>query len=456
MSTGTGSPATTAATTTSSTSKTTSSTSTRSTTTTIAQPTSTKAVFAHYMVGSMTSAEAVTDVQDAMHAGFDGFALNTHTISSSDTWNTDALDYLFAAAAGTDFKLFISFDMSWGLDVTQLAAFMAPYATQSAYYLVNGNQAFVSTYTGGTISNSAWQSGFIEPLTSTYGITPFFVPDFDDFSGYPTGVFSAYPILNGVYSWESAWPSPGTVPANVSDSVDQAALEEAHAAGKVYMMPLSSYQFKYLGSGQDWYRIGEVNMPERMGQVLQLQPDFVEVITWNDAGESHYVGDFWQEQIAGTTIGDYADGFDHKGWLQIITPFIKAYKAGATSISQISPPNNTPVGSLWYRTLLTTASCSSTISNYQSALDTVNFAVILPSSGYTINVYSNSNLIGTFVGQKGLNYNSVRGLSVGSGQMIEVLDSSNNVVASATGTKSVLAQSQNATCNWNYEVVGLS
>lgn len=425
----------------------------------------------------MTAAEAVTDVQDAMNAGFDGFALNTHTISSSDTWNTDALDYLFTAAAGTDFKLFISFDMSWGLDVTQLAGFMATYATKDAYYTVNGH-AFVSTYTGGTISNSEWDSGFIEPLTSTHGITPFFVPNFDDFSGYPAGVFSSYPVLNGVYSWESAWPSPGNSVANVSDSVDSAALQEAHAAGKVYMMrewiriiqwhfeefqaknvletAVSSYQFKYLGSGQDWYRIGEVNLPERMGQVLQLQPDFVEVITWNDAGESHYVGDFWPEQIAGSTIGDYANGFDHKGWLQIITPFIEAYKAGATSISQISPPSASPVGSLWYRTLLTSASCSSSIANYQSALDTINFAVILPSAGYTIKVYSNKKLIGTFAGQKGLNYNSVEGLAAGSGQMIEVLDSSNNVVASATGTKSVLAQSADATCNWNYEVVGLS
>jgi glucan endo-1,3-alpha-glucosidase len=86
----------------------------------------------------------------------------------------------------------------------------------------------------------------------------------------------------------------------------------------------------------------------------------------------------------------------------------------------------------------------------------VNFAVILPSTGYKINVYSNSNLIGTFASQKGLNYNSVPGLAAGSGQKIEVLDSSNNVVASATGTKSVLAESSNSICNWNYEVVGLS
>lgn len=31
-------------------------------------------------------------------------------------------------------------------------------------------------------------------------------------------------------------------------------------------------------------------MPQRFEQVLALQPDLVELITWNDAGEGHYVG----------------------------------------------------------------------------------------------------------------------------------------------------------------------
>ncbi|KAJ5965247.1 hypothetical protein N7481_011961 [Penicillium waksmanii] len=394
----------------------------------------------------MTSAEAVIDVRDAMNAGFDGFALNTHSINPSDTWNINALNYLFAAASGTDFKLLISFDMSWGLDVTKLAAFLAPYASQGAYYKTNG-QTFVSTFTGGTISNPQWNSGFIQPMTSTYGIKPFFVPDFDDFSGYPDGVFGSYPILNGVFSWKSAWPAPGNTPTNVSGQVDSAALQQARAAGKLYVMPMSPLQFKYRGSGQDWYRVGEVNLSGRMSQALQLQPYFVEVITWNDSGESHYVGDFWQEQIAGSNIGDYATGYNHKGWLQVITPFIKAYKAGTTSISQIVPPSTKPVGAFWYRPLLTTASCHSSIGNYQSARDAVNFAVILPSTGYTINLYSNSQLIGSFLGQKCLNYNNVLGLAIGGGQMIQVVDGCNHIVASATGTKSVLAQSANATCN---------
>ena len=217
---------------------------------------------------------------------------------------------------------------------------------------------------------------------------------------------------------------------------------------------VSSYQFKYLGSGQDWFRIGEVNLPQRFEQALALQPDLVELITWNDAGESHYIGNFFQDQIAGSTIGDYADGFDHTGWQKIVTPFIKAYKSGATSGSQILPPGSSPVGSLWYRTLLTSASCSSSIQNYQQAQDTVNFAVLLPSSGYTIKVYSNNQLIGSFPGTTGLNYNAVAGLQLGGGQYLQVLNSAGSVVSTVTGTKNVLAQSPNATCNWNYEVVG--
>ena len=86
----------------------------------------------------------------------------------------------------------------------------------------------------------------------------------------------------------------------------------------------------------------------------------------------------------------------------------------------------------------------------------MNFAVSLPSAGYTINIYSNSQLIGSYPGVAGLNYNSVPGLQVGSGQYIQVLDSSSIVVASATGTKSVAAESTSSVCNWNYEVVGLS
>lgn len=421
----------------------------------------------------MVSDEATKDVKDAIAAGFDGFALNTHSISSSDTWNTDAIGYLLDAASGTSFKMFLSFDMSWGLDVSGLPDFLLQFSNHSQYYTTDDGRPWVSTYQGGSTSNSDWNTSFRQPLEAQ-GVNPFFIPDFDDWSGYPTGFFDEFTSVDGALSWEVAWPGAGSAVSNVSDSVDSTMVKDAHAAGKVYMMrkpppyipdhpfhqylqhvALSTFQFKYLGSGSDWYRAGETNLPERMEQILTLQPDFVEVLTWNDAGESHYVGDFWQEQIAGTDEGDYADGYDHTGWQQVIKPFIAAFKNNASDISQITPGGDSPVGALWYRPLLTSASCSSSITNYQQGQDAVNFAVILPSDGYTIEVYSNSQVIGNFSGVAGLNYQSVPGLQAGGGQSISVLQDS-NVVASANGTKNVLTQSSNSTCNWNYEVVGLS
>lgn len=105
----------------------------------------------------MTASEAVTDVQDALGAGFDGFALNTHTVSSTDTWNTDALEFLFSAASETNFKMFLSFDMSWGLNVVDLPAFLAEYVHEDAYFQIEG-KPFVSTYSGGNIDNETWDT----------------------------------------------------------------------------------------------------------------------------------------------------------------------------------------------------------------------------------------------------------------------------------------------------------
>ena len=184
----------------------------------------------------MTSAEASQDITDALAAGFDGFALNTHTISASDTWNTDAITFLLDAASGTTFKMFLSFDMSWGLDVSSLSAFLTQFSNHSQYYTTSDGRPWVSTYSGGSaVSNDEWNSKFVQPL-KTQGVTPYFVPDFDDWPGYPTGFFDAFPVVDGAFSWETAWPSPGTSAANVSDSVDESLIEQAHAMGKVYMM----------------------------------------------------------------------------------------------------------------------------------------------------------------------------------------------------------------------------
>jgi len=102
------------------------------------------------------------------------------------------------------------------------------------------------------------------------------------------------------------------------------------------------------------YRRGEQNLEYRFGQVLKLKPDFVEIQTWNDAGESHYMGNSWPEPLIGSNIGTYTDAYDHTGYYQILPAFIKSYKAGASSTFGMVPTNGALAqGTFWHHTLLT-------------------------------------------------------------------------------------------------------
>jgi glucan endo-1,3-alpha-glucosidase len=182
----------------------------------------------------MRADQAPIDIRDAINAGFDGFALNTHTLESTDQWNLNTIQWLLDAAQGTDFKLFLSFDMSWGLDTKRLGAFLTRFSSHESYYKVDG-RPFVSTFWGGNIPNTQWDADFIQPLVANNS-RPFFVPDFDDWSGWPNKFFNNFPSVDGAFSWEAAWPAPGTGQVPVSDSVDRNILAQAQAAGKAYMM----------------------------------------------------------------------------------------------------------------------------------------------------------------------------------------------------------------------------
>ncbi len=222
---------------------------------------------------------------------------------------------------------------------------------------------------------------------------------------------------------------------------------------------LSSLQFKHIDGGQNWYRRGELSLPERIAQVLELQPDFVEIITWNDSGESHYIGNCWPEAIEGApAIQAYSNGFDHTGWQAVLAPFITAYKNGATSISDVTPFGEF-AGAFWYRTLLKSASCSGDglgkPSGSENAEDLINIAVLLPAStsGVNISVYSGGNLVSTLPTTAGLNMAAV-GIKTGA-QKVELVNSAGQVIGAGSSTMDVAADTSGV-CNFNYQVVHIA
>jgi hypothetical protein len=63
-----------------------------------------------------------------------------------------------------------------------------------------------------------------------------------------------------------------------------------------------------------------------------VRPEFVQILTWNDYGESHYVGPVREKEMglfssAGAPV-NYARGMSHDGWRRFLPFYIGVYKTG--------------------------------------------------------------------------------------------------------------------------------
>jgi|TARA_R110002003_G_scaffold279_12_gene18112 hypothetical protein len=70
----------------------------------------------------------------------------------------------------------------------------------------------------------------------------------------------------------------------------------------------------------------------------EFQPEFLQIISWNDYGESHYIGPLDSRQYSAFTTGrapyNYVENMPHDGWRTLLPFLISMYKTGTASISQ--------------------------------------------------------------------------------------------------------------------------
>lgn len=94
--------------------------------------------------------------------------------------------------------------------------------------------------------------------------------------------------MDGLFSW-AAWPSS---PQDMNMQVDVSYLKHLNKLeGQVYMMPVSPWFYMNLpGYGKNWLWRGDDLWHDRWQEVLSVRPEFVEIISWNDYSESHYIG----------------------------------------------------------------------------------------------------------------------------------------------------------------------
>jgi glucan endo-1,3-alpha-glucosidase len=416
--------------------------------------------------------QAIADVSQAQSLGLDAFALNVQQPDAE--WTQASLSLLFEAAAQIGFKVFFSMDMAVIPSPSAFVPLFKAYASHPAYYRYR-NRPFLSTFRGG--AHPDWQAA-LQSLTPT----PYFIPNFEDHpsvqaGAFPPSIFTTLPYLGGLMGWETAWPFPGSNTTGTSslDTTDAANLAVCHAQHKTYMLPLSTHQFKHHPQHGNWLRPGGLNLPQHMLLALRLQPDFVQLLTWNDAGEGHYFGNIWPEALPDADMRAVVDGWDHRGWQAVIRPFVAALRKGVSGAEGVVP---VPVpgaddedgqrgkgfaGAFWYRPLLKGADCGvdrlglGKPDGWEWVEDKVSVVVVLgrESQGVKVRVWSGGQMVGEFEGLPGMNVYQVE---VGKGeQVVQVVAGDGRVVGEGRGAVGVTDRIEDlgGICNYNYQVVDI-
>ncbi|KAM6481503.1 glycoside hydrolase family 71 protein [Trichoderma sp. SZMC 28011] len=302
-------------------------------------------VFAHFMVGiveKFTVQDWLNEIQQAQAIGIDGFALNCAP-PWVDSYTPKQLDNAYTAAQQLNFKMFISFDFAYWSngDTGNITSFVGKYAAHPAQAVFNGG-ALVSTFVGDSFN---WN-----PVKSALGSQKLTViPNMQDPAS--AGSVSAQFGIDGAFSWY-AWPTDGgnsVIEGPMTTVWDERYIQGL--GGRPYMAPVSPWFSTHFNT-KNWVFICEEQPVRRWQQILDMKPALVEIITWNDFGESHYISGS-EPNHSDDGSSQWANGFPHDGWRDIYRPYIAAYKAGASS-----PTVNTDEIVYWYRPVPHAARCT--------------------------------------------------------------------------------------------------
>ncbi|KAJ5951187.1 uncharacterized protein N7479_009600 [Penicillium vulpinum] len=294
-----------------------------------------KAVFAHFMVTNSenyTLSNWESEMKLAQDAHIDAFALN---MAWKDGTNDASVEMAFTAASSVGFQLFFSFDYAgngpWDQEV--VIDMIQKYGTTSAYFHHNG-KPFVSTFEGPGNADD-WVT--IKAQTNC-----FFVPDWSSVGAKPA-VALANGVADGLFSW-SAWPWGNQTMDTYTDASYIQYLD-----GKPYMMAISPWFYTNLpGYNKNWMWKGDSLWYDRWQQLFALDPmpEFVEIISWNDYGESHHIGPIYGKSMAAFEIGEslynYALDYPHDAWRDVLPFLIDLYKNGKATMSD-------DIAVFWYR-----------------------------------------------------------------------------------------------------------
>ncbi|KAF9885480.1 hypothetical protein FE257_012916 [Aspergillus nanangensis] len=355
-------------------------------------------VFCHFMIGITSdrnsAADYDSDMQKAKSVGIDAFALNIGV----DPYTDRQLQLAYESAANNNMKVFISFDFNWWNtgQAAEIGQKIAQYGSLPAQLMVDG-KIFVSSFAGDGLDVAALRAAAGKPL--------FFAPNFHPSQGTDVGP------VDGLLNW-MGWPSNGNnkAPSGGNNVSVKAGDDEYVKAlgGKAYIAPASPWFFTHFGPevsySKNWVFPSDALWYNRWNEILALGPRFVEIVTWNDYGESHYIGPL-KSPHTDDGASKWVNDMPHEGWLEMSKPFVAAYKAAAASPNGYIKEDSL---TYWYRPAPRNVNCDATDTcmvpanngsgNYfmgrpdgWQTMEDVVFAVSLLTSKATVKVTSGGN-----------------------------------------------------------------
>lgn len=300
-------------------------------------------------MGSRSSAaDYDSDFKLAKDLGIDAFALNIGT----DDFTTTQLSYAYESAANNDMKVFISFDFNWfdpSSDAAKVGQMIANFSQYSSQLLVDG-KVFASSFSGDGLDVSA--------MKSAAEVDVFFAPNF-----HPTES-ADQDVLDSALNW-MGWDSNGDNKAPVRGGTNVTIVEGDHSyrqwlSTKPYIAPVSPWFNTHYGAevsySKNFVFPSDLLWFTRWNEVLTQSPQFIEIITWNDYGESHYIGPL-SSPHSDDGASKWVNDMPHDGFRDLAKPYITAFKAGADSVDSYITDDQVVY---WYRPTLSSVECDST------------------------------------------------------------------------------------------------
>ncbi|KAI0292805.1 glycoside hydrolase family 71 protein [Russula brevipes] len=292
------------------------------------------------MVGNTypyTPHDWIADIRLAQASGHrDAFALN---IGHEDWQKARVLDaYAAALQLRTEFKLFLSFDMTSIPGKSEAdVEFLRQYLELVGHHpnqLSYRGRALVSTFAGEqcTFGQPSFMQGWMVVRSALEVVCPVhLVPAFfiDPARYHELG------CIDGIFHWNGGWPihlNKDSPPEDVECPVLDTDLHHLRCLqDRTYMAAVSPWFFTHYGPkswNKNWiYRGDDWLLVRRWERLIACRNaiDIVQVISWNDYGESHYLA-----PVRGAQPNSQAwvDGFPHAPWLELNAYFARAFKEG--------------------------------------------------------------------------------------------------------------------------------